>query len=457
MEGVQKVQGLDVKGSFHRLGLLLALLSLGMVLSGCATLSKPDVDKRAVGLFQAQSEIPESELLGIQIEVFDPGELPESEEQARGLSKEIRNAEARYIPVQLKKAIQQTGLWGPVRVVPSRASGAEVLLSGRIINSNGEILELEIDVYDAVGHHWFSKTYAGAVDSRMYDLAEKNRTEAFQNVYNRIANDLTNYRLKMSAAQIKQIQRVAELRFAEEMAPEVFGGYLKDSDDKNSTHSLAGLFKLSSDNDLKKIFSGFFGNSEKSDVNKGVYTIERLPAKDDDMMHRVRRMRQRDDLLVDILDGHYEGLYQDMQDTYTQWRSQRTKEIQMIREVEIKQQKEIAKGVAAVFVAVLVGAAASSGSNDTYNPGIVGTSGAIAVEGVRKIFEASNIGEEAEINRAALEELGESFSADVDPIVVEVEGRTVKLTGTAQAKYQQWREVLGQLYEAETGFALETE
>jgi hypothetical protein len=51
-----------------------------------------------------------------------------------------------------------------------------------------------------------------------------------------------------------------------------------------------------------------------------------------------------------------------------------------------------------------------------------------------------------------LEELGESFSADVEPIVVEVEGETVELTGTAQAKYHQWRDVLGKLYADETGF-----
>ena len=194
------------------------------------------------------------------------------------------------------------------------------------------------------------------------------------------------------------------------------------------------------------------GGGGQQEVAKPVYRIDRLPAEDDDMLHRVRRIRERDDLLVDTLHGHYEGLYLQMHDTYAQWRVQRAKEIHMIREVEEKQQQEVAKGVAAILVAVLVGAASNNSDNSSFNSGLAGASGAIAAEGVKKIFEASQIDEEAEINRAALEELGESFSADIEPIVIDVQGETVELTGTAQAKYRQWREVLGKLYAEETGF-----
>ena len=49
-----------------------------------------------------------------------------------------------------------------------------------------------------------------------------------------------------------------------------------------------------------------------------------------------------------------------------------------------------------------------------------------------------------------MEELGISFAAEVEPIVLEVEGETIKLTGSAKAKYQQWREVLARLYKVET-------
>lgn len=457
MGRIQKVQGLHVSGISASRWLVLAVLSVGFVLSGCSTLPKPDVDNATVHLIQSQATISDSDLLDVRIEVFDPGVLPTSEDQARGLSMEIRQAEARYIPVELKKAIERTGHWGTVRVVPSGSSGDEVLLTGRIVNSNGEILELEINAYDATGHRWFADTYYGAVDLKMYRKAERKGWEVFQNVYNKIANDLTNYRLKMTPAQVRQIQQVAELRFAEEMAPTVFKGYLKKADDDEKAGASGGLFSLGVNSErgtgLKDIFSGLMGGSDPKEVPKPVYRIDRLPAENDEMLQRVRRIRQRDDLLIDTLDGHYEGLYLEMQNTYAQWRTQRAKEINMIREVEDRQQAEVAKGVAAIAVAVLVGVVASNSDNSSFNSGIAGASGAIAAEGVRKIFEASEVDEQAEINRAALEELGESFSADVEPIVVEVEGETVELTGTAQVKYQQWRDVLGKLYAAETGFS----
>ena len=130
---------------FYKLRSFLLLLCLGFLLGGCATYSKRDVEKVAVTLDRAEVELPESQLLDVRIQTFDPGKLPESEDEARGLSEEIRQAEALFIPAHLKSTMEQTGYWGPVRVVPAGTLGAEVLISGRIIQSDGEILEVEIN------------------------------------------------------------------------------------------------------------------------------------------------------------------------------------------------------------------------------------------------------------------------------------------------------------------------
>ena len=53
----------------------------------------------------------------------------------------------------------------------------------------------------------------------------------------------------------------------------------------------------------------------------------------------------------------------------------------------------------------------------------------------------------------ALRELGASFGADVQPVVVEVEGRTVELNGSAEEQYQEWRRLLREIFAAETGFS----
>jgi hypothetical protein len=53
----------------------------------------------------------------------------------------------------------------------------------------------------------------------------------------------------------------------------------------------------------------------------------------------------------------------------------------------------------------------------------------------------------------SLKQLGESFQSEVQPMVVEVEGRTLQLKGTAEEQYHEWRRLLKELYENETGTA----
>ena len=63
--------------------------------------------------------------------------------------------------------------------------------------------------------------------------------------------------------------------------------------------------------------------------------------------------------------------------------------------------------------------------------------------------------EQAEIHNEAIRELGDSLEAEVSPMVVEVQGRTVELTGSIEEQYQQWRKLLREIYVNETGFAYE--
>ena len=67
-----------------------------------------------------------------------------------------------------------------------------------------------------------------------------------------------------------------------------------------------------------------------------------------------------------------------------------------------------------------------------------------------------DISKEAEIHNEAIRELGDSLQAEVSPLVVEVQGRTVELTGSIEEQYQKWRKLLREIYINETGFALES-
>jgi hypothetical protein len=59
--------------------------------------------------------------------------------------------------------------------------------------------------------------------------------------------------------------------------------------------------------------------------------------------------------------------------------------------------------------------------------------------------------EEAKMHVESLKEISGSFESEAAPLVVDVEGRTLRLTGTAEEQYAEWRRLLHDLYREETG------
>jgi hypothetical protein len=406
MERVRALQELPVGPWLRR---TLKTSTLAAFCLGCISFPAPTPDPHPVELVNIENEVNESELLDVQIAIFEPGELPGSETRSRGLSEQIREAEAVFVPVHLRNTIQKTGHWGAVRVVPAHTSGAEILVTGKIMDSNGETLKLEVSAYDATGREWFRDTFESNVAATSYETDE--REDVFQNVYHEIANALAAHRSALKPEEIHQIREVAEMRFGEELVPNAFAGYLTEGDD-------------------------------------GVVMLDRLPAQEDPMLDRVRRVRERNYLLVDTLDGSYDTAYLELEEIYTEWRLAWLTETNMIREVEKRKADKQRQAVLLILIAILAGAAMSQGGYNAGAAAAVGAAGALAVQ---LAIQAESIKEEAEINKAALEELSISLGADVQSIVIDVEGETVELTGSAKAKYEQWREVLTDLYALEVG------
>ena len=77
--------------------------------------------------------------------------------------------------------------------------------------------------------------------------------------------------------------------------------------------------------------------------------------------------------------------------------------------------------------------------------------------GMRTIFDAWRMRSSANIYRENIKELSESFVAEAAPLVIQVEGESRRLTGTAEAQYESWRKLLHEIYEVETGFAEDVE
>jgi len=385
----------------------LLFLVLGL-LGGCATVPGKQVDDQIAPLMASQ-EFDDHELLNVSIKVFDPGELPEEVDERHGLTPEIREAEARFIPVHLKYSMQRTGYWGTVRIVPDDDNGAEVLVRGKIEFSDGESLVLTVEALDSRNVLWFRKTYAETALLNEHLATEPEKEDTFQDLFNNIANDLAEYRNRLNPDEIVEIQRVAELRYGQEMAPDVYGQYLS-YDGNNRLH------------------------------------IDHLPAADDPMMERIRNVRSRDDMLIDAINGYYEAYYLDLWEPYVNWRKFRSEEVATMRQIERDALRRKVIGVAAIVGAIAIGTSSDNNSAASETLQQVMVAG-----GAYSIYTGMQKSQEVVINKEVIEELGVSFSSEAEPLVVEVEGETFRLTGSAEEQYAKWREILKQIYARETG------
>ena len=387
-------------------GLLVVSL---LLLSGCSTMGLKQSVDGVVPLDKAVAEIPDDLLLDVWIELFDPGELPKDPDDALGLSMDIRDAEARYVPQQLRNTMETTGYWGAVRVVPRETEGSEVLVRGRILESDGLRMSLNIVALDATGTQWFDRSYSSEISYLAYQNSRQARREAFQPVYNRIANDLALHRSRLQAEDVRTIRQTAELRFAADLAPDAFSDYLAEDSQQR-------------------------------------YEITRLPADDDPMLRRVQAIRDRDFLLIDTLNGHFDNFYRDMQQPYDDWRRTRSEEAHALEEIRREANTRKLLGFAAIIGAVALEA---TGNTKGYSSSVLRD--AMLVCGAYVVKTGFDKASETEIHSAAIEELDNSFSAEARPMVVDVEGETHELTGSAEVQYTKWRALLKRIYSAETG------
>jgi hypothetical protein len=380
------------------------------LLTACST-TAPKINNGADFLDKPVTEINEDLLLEVWIEIFDPGQLPVDDKNAQGLSVEIREAEARFIPVHLRDTMEKTGYWGGVRVVPELTEGGEMWVSGTILASDGESLQLEITAQDATGRKWFRRNYGLTLTPDSNISSNGHDADAFQDLYNLIANDLAYYRNGLSPADITRIRHVAEMRFAADLAPDAFSRYLVNED--------------------------------------GIHSIVGLPAVDDPMYQRIQLIRERDFMLIDTLNGHFDNYYYEMAEPYTEWRRARSEEAEALRKIKRDANKHKALGIAAIVGAIaleMLGNGDVRVSTQTLRDVMV----LGGVYAVKTGFEKDS---ESAIHRAAIEELDASFSAEAQPLVVNVEGETHELTGSAETQYAKWRDLLRRIYASETGLA----
>ncbi|MDH3281640.1 MAG: hypothetical protein OEQ18_10990, partial [Gammaproteobacteria bacterium] len=181
-------------------------------------------------VIQETAEIPEQDLLDVGIRVFDPGlENADAADKDNPVFPEVRKAESLYAVVALSDTLQKSAGWGSVRVIPDASSSVDVLVSGRLLESNGEYYAVEATVTDVTGKKWFTRRYEQKASRYAYERGYRDPGDpgdVFQGVYNQIANDMLEYRRKLDLSHIRLVRNVSELKFAGDFAPAAFAGHL---------------------------------------------------------------------------------------------------------------------------------------------------------------------------------------------------------------------------------------
>ncbi len=367
-------------------------LTIAMLVSSCSLNTV-----RVSGGEEIESQtvqLQDSLLLDVGVLLFDEGEItPEQEEE--NIHEDIRAAEARYMAYHLKETLQHAYGWGAIRVLPAASHIADVIVRATIIISNGETLVLHTHVSDSTGTLWFDRKYKAKLTEHDYvDIQPGD--DVYQHVYNRIANDIYRHRKKLAARQLLRIRNTSELRYAASISPDSFSGYLVW-------------------------------------LPNGQVQLARLPAKNDPMLQRVRKIRERDYLFVDTINEHYANFHSVMHWPYTNWRRYYLLELQQKRAIERRANRTKLAATAIMIVGLL-----------RDYPGVVTTGAMLYKDGI-------DIAREAQIHDDAIRELGDSLKAEVKPLVLDIQGRTVEITGTLEEQYRQWRELLREIYLQETG------
>ena len=350
--------------------------------------------------------------LDVIIPTFDPGlpENPNDYEEER-IWPELRRAEANRFAYKLKVALEKTGAFGAVRVTPDKSATGELYILGKIIESNGEDVEMGLDVLDISGRRWLSKSFDHTVEEEFYNNARNQGADPYDPMFDSAATYIVEELSDYNSKQLNELIKLTDLRFGASFSEDAFAQHMKNED--------------------------------------GRILLLSYPSDDDLMLNRVKAIRVRDQLFVDRLQTDYEAFSQKMDDSYKMWQEASRQELEAESEANWK---AVGEGIAGTLLIGLAIAAAVAGA-ESNNPNaaanaLAGTAiaGAAGVSALSSSFQTS---QEAQIHRDALAELGRSVDVELAPQVIEFEKKTVELTGTAKEQFAQWRAFLKQIYAQE--------
>ncbi len=126
-----------------------------MFVASCATTTP------MTSMTYAELELKASTLshkLDVNIVEFDPGFYGNDEAaRAAGVWPELRRAESRKFAVNLSRALNESNAFSAVSVTTSSEYLTDIIVTGKIVKSNGEDIHLQITAIDSTGTRLINK------------------------------------------------------------------------------------------------------------------------------------------------------------------------------------------------------------------------------------------------------------------------------------------------------------
>jgi hypothetical protein len=399
--------------------LITVFVLFSFLLSGCTTGSRT-ATTTAVGpplsstykVAEQPEEVSIRPKLEVIIPVFDPG-LPEDPDDYddENIWPELRRAEANRFAYKLKEKLEETGQFGAVRVTPDATATGDLYVIGRIEQSNGEEVEIQLEVIDISGKKWMDDAFEHEVSEAFHKDQRNAGLDPYDPVFVIAASTIVEELMERDQEELEELQEIADLRFGANFSEQSFTRYMS--------------------------------------VNGGRFSLTSRPSDDDPMLQRVRAIRVRDQLFVDGLQENYASFSEQMNDSYLMWQEQSLFEVQAERAASRKVIGQRVGGALLIGLAVL-SAVAGSNSNSV-GGSAAGATGAIlgGVAGASVLSDSFKTSEEAKVHRQSLNELGQSVDMALAPQVIAFEKESVELTGDAKEQFKQWRAFLQKIYAEE--------
>ena len=367
------------------------------------------------------------------VPILDPGFVSSDRDlDKKGIWPELRNTEAIRSAVKIKDALVSINQFESVRVVPDSSASADFYLIGMIKESTGEILRIGYMLVDATGKTWLNKTAVHRVEVGWHDRFGGPGIEPFQPLYTEIGNEVWKVLKQLSENHTKTAKdnqtRAKRSKSAQLSQIEVVSSV--------SELVLAQYFNPS-------LYAGSLTISRRANSREETYGIKYLPDRNSTDWQAIQKIAARDRDFIDKINEHYAQFMREVNPAYEEWVEET---FPYAREIRLAKRQETISNVATGVLAVAtVAAAVDANDSDSRDK-------ALAIGGVltsAALIKGMMDRQRKNRGLAQFNELTQSYHDTFKPIRVNVGNRVITLEGTAVSQFNQWREILTDVYNEE--------